>query len=776
MIGTGSDGESENVKANVSDVSDNIQKIQDDCNIKDELLLPMLDPVNKQDICDTDNFDAKTSDIQICDEAMKSEQDDIESPEWSDNDLQSWQSDNVKNIIPKATSKIPLCDTDSEHEDMQVISNQIKPNENILNQNEVLLISKKLSEETVRSEDSFLPITKDTFHNNYFKSTSTSPIHPSISPYSSPEIQHIPVPTARISKMTEDKSIMTIKDDRKLNEVSKNTARLKTKSINNINEKLDILKKKVDNFDATDIDAVEDEDPDYSDVDTENNRKRKQTLSKIQIKHILRKEELKKSSFRKVVKKLKEHKQEQKRLIDTLLEKNKQMDMEITRNQMILKQSNLNRELAEGNLKTVKSLKGNLMEDIDNQNSMILDKINENNQLKLELNDLKIKYEHLDEKLLKLNQAADDYSDVSREMFEKERSKLQDRNQRELQEALEKLEKEFKAKELFHEDETLKKLCFKEKEFKTQLEEIKIEQANEASQKDFLLKEVQTKLSEKEANLSNIEVKIKNLEKDKTLLEFRIEEILKQNELLEQTIANKENEIETINQSNANEDIIQSLKNQFSHMADTYETKIEKLMKENDVLIEKHDEDIENLSKDLHGKEELIAHLKTDLASIRRDYEERLSLSKEKNMEEVKILGEKIDKIEKEKSIQEETISEQKSKISKLEREFDFEFQKISSKKEEETSDLFQQIKELKEKNENLLVNIEELKKQSSKSEADNTNLKNRNRELNLASKSYESKLNSLEKIIQEKEKENLLFKSIEHKKNINLERDNYER
>ena len=54
--------------------------------------------------------------------------------------------------------------------------------------------------------------------------------------------------------------------------MSKNTARLKTKSINNINEKLDILKKKVDNFDATDIDAVEDEDPDYSDVDTENNR------------------------------------------------------------------------------------------------------------------------------------------------------------------------------------------------------------------------------------------------------------------------------------------------------------------------------------------------------------------------------------------------------------------------------------------------------------------------------------------------------------------------
>ena len=96
MIGTGSDAESASVKDNISDISENIKRKVEE----DEPMLPKLDPIDIQETCD--NSDAKNSDIQICDDAMIPEKDDIESPEWSDNDLQSWQSD-IK--ITNTTSK-----------------------------------------------------------------------------------------------------------------------------------------------------------------------------------------------------------------------------------------------------------------------------------------------------------------------------------------------------------------------------------------------------------------------------------------------------------------------------------------------------------------------------------------------------------------------------------------------------------------------------------------------------------------------------------------------
>ena len=69
---------------------------------------------------------------------------------------------------------------------------------------------------------------------------------------------------------------------------------------------------------------------------------------------------------------------------------------------------------------------------------------------------------------------------------------------------------------------------------------------------------------------------------------------------------------------------IERLKTQFSHMADTYESKLEKVNLENRNYLEKVNEMEENHCKSLSEKDELISHLKKDLASIAKGFEERL--------------------------------------------------------------------------------------------------------------------------------------------------------
>ena len=100
-----------------------------------------------------------------------------------------------------------------------------------------------------------------------------------------------------------------------------------------------------------------------------------------------------------MVSRLKEQKKNQRELINNLIFRKREVDKNLIIIQTLMKQSHLKCELTEGQLKTVKCLKGNLMEDIDNQNSMILDKINEVNEIKIKLKEIQIENKYLLEKI-----------------------------------------------------------------------------------------------------------------------------------------------------------------------------------------------------------------------------------------------------------------------------------------------------------------------------------------------------------------------------------------
>ena len=82
-------------------------------------------------------------------------------------------------------------------------------------------------------------------------------------------------------------------------------------------------------------------------------------------------EEKKRSHLRNVVSKLRDHKTEQKTLIDDLIVKNHNLDLEMRKNQSLTNKLQLRSEISEGKLKTVSVLKGSLIDDIDDQHSII---------------------------------------------------------------------------------------------------------------------------------------------------------------------------------------------------------------------------------------------------------------------------------------------------------------------------------------------------------------------------------------------------------------------
>ena len=148
-------------------------------------------------------------------------------------------------------------------------------------------------------------------------------------------------------------------------------------------EKIEELRVKVDNVDMVSVsedemfETLTDSSDDERDIRTKmiNLSSSKNGLDR-QLKQIITREQCKRSHFKSIVNTLKEQKSQQKLVIDRLLEKNHELDLEMNKNKKLLRKTTLKNDLSEEHLKTVKHLKGSLLGDIDSQNSMILPILN----------------------------------------------------------------------------------------------------------------------------------------------------------------------------------------------------------------------------------------------------------------------------------------------------------------------------------------------------------------------------------------------------------------
>ena len=438
---------------------------------------------------------------------------------------------------------------------------------------------------------------------------------------------------------------------------------------NNINDKIDNLKSKIEILSSND-NCIIDKESDYSDLegsvsadDEEMLKKEPRSMKRTDLKALLLKEKLKKSNISKIVSKLKEHKKEQQILIDNLVCKNKELDLEVTKHQILVKKNSLKCELSDAHLKTVKSLKGNLLEDIENQNSLILDKINEVNQLKLDLKEYDIKYNYLNEKYKKAVADKDKQFIVRNEddilSIEKRNADLMDK--------LEELDKKFQSRESQLLEERNNAMDVLNEENRLQIKNIQADLVEKLAHKDDLIEDLQKDINNQKVLRSDIDNKFKGIEDENLNLQEKIKVYVSQITNLENSLSQKEEEIIMIEKNNKDDETIESLKKQFSHMADTYENKINRLAEESEASADEFNQERNSLLQTIREKDDLINHLKKDLSNIKEDFKERLKIQENKMMEETEELKIKLNTLEIDNQNTLIKMSEQNIKMSENE-------------------------------------------------------------------------------------------------------------
>merc|ERR1712079_241439 len=92
--------------------------------------------------------------------------------------------------------------------------------------------------------------------------------------------------------------------------------------------------------------------------------------------------------------------------------------------------------------------------------------------------------------------------------------------------------------------------------------------------KDALIEDLQKDINNQKVIRSDIDNKSKGIEDENFNLQEKINVYVSQITNLENSLSQKEEEIIMIEKNNMDDETIESLKKQFSHMADTYENKI----------------------------------------------------------------------------------------------------------------------------------------------------------------------------------------------------------
>ena len=715
MIGTGSDDD------NIEELDGHekggncheMKPAEEIVDIIEDNELKIVAKTSKNESEKEDDSKLKVDDKTLKGEIIISEREDVESPIWSDDDLNSWQSQEKGNSLPllnpMLNNRSEQVMQDIEYSDHDIISDSIVPDSlNMTTQPlqlqekvEIVKMPKTEVEEQstlnlfndeVLSQDSFLPfLSKQTFNSNV---EMNSLEHPKIPQYSSEELPEdlekavipctAPIKCPSIIESGEGKKRYSKNPKKK-----QNSQKLKSK-VEALEIKVTDLEKHCDEEidDHVDNNSSNDE---FSDIDCDENKdiikksntseKRNILSNNVLLNQLLLEEKYKKSNVRKIVSELKEHKKEQSLLIDSLLAKTHELDLEISRNKDLLKKSEIKIDHTEAHLNTVKSLKMNLVEDIDNQNSLILDQANVINKLKLDINELRVENLFLNDKIASVNRS---------ENQEEHSSKLKES---EYQKQIESIKREFEIKIQELQDEN-NNLQLAKNQLELERETVEGKNFLAFSEKDAKIAELNDMLINERKQSEIVNSKFEEINSRKNNLQSQLDNVQHDIKNLESELNEKNKEVEILITEKQSMENIESLKKQFSHMADTYENKIEKLEEEKQKDLESHVEEVQSLSKVISEKGELINHLKKDLNNIKSDYELRLTKTTDAKNQEQEELQNQLDIARK---LQENSIN----KISKL--EFDLE-NSIKNHKES-----LKQTEYLKESNDELQLKLEEL-------------------------------------------------------------------
>ena len=619
---------------------------------------------------------------------------DPESPVWSDDDLQSWSSNRNQNIVSipenETPDQNPLCQKDSNCEENAKFRKINTPAE--------ILLGKSRSHSEELSDDSYRPIPP--MANVPFKSQT-------IPKYTSPEQSHFPKPLPRSSK-TDNKS------RRKITLAHKS----------NIDQRIERLRRKVDDLEASASEALTDSDytdiemndSEFSDTSDLENNLATPTKRRGNLKSYVQKERLKRENLKKIVGKLKEQKKNQRECIDDLITRNKVLEKDVTDSQISLNQSHLKCTLAEEMSKSAKCLKGNIMDEIDNQSSMLLDKMNEVNQLQIKLKENQIENGFLRETIEKhLHQQNDNGEDILQLKIDEAISQKQIQFDNKIIE----LEQYYLEKEKLWKEDHVKELQCKEKDYDSQIERLKDEHKSVLSKMESEVTSNLQNYQRERVKSDTLESNISLLESENSELKGKLDEYLTKNKLLESNLDEKIQEISDLQEQTKNLETVDSLKAQFSHMADTYEKKIERLEQDIQTNDQKLSQEIHSNTEQLRDKDELINHLKKDLGLIRQDYEERMKLK------EVQLISEK-DTLLKRVNLMEQSELNNVKEIERLEKELEDQSKQIQEcnrlsemleGKSKECENIGKDLLQMKEEaealvneNKNLKANIQSLK------------------------------------------------------------------
>ena len=464
-----------------------------------------------------------------------------------------------------------------------------------------------------------------------------------------------------------------------------------------LNERIIQLQQKVDKLDVVSEDEMFESIGESTDDETDVKDKASQQSSRKSrmersLKEIITRERCKRSQVKSIVNTLKQQKSQQKLIIDQLLEKNHELDLEMKKNNKLLRKKTLKNDLNEEHLKTVKCLKGSLLSDLDSQNSMILDKTAEVNRLTIERDELEIRYKNLqnrfdkERKILKPKKVTED-GETQTELEEKdEKIEEDDRMQ-------ERLEMEFRSKESELKNQFETDFKSQEEKFQRTEEILKSEFSKQLEERDVVQRRLEENIERDSEIIRGLESKVRQLDISNCQLRQSHSEGEERLRELEVALADKDEEMEKVKEGGLDSsETLQSLKLQFSHMADTYENKIERMEKDNEEIVENLQREINQNLDIIKEKDELIDHLKRDLAAIKTDLQGRMRSNEERSLAETRKYEEKIENLLTLLETKEKEIENVNNK-SKTERE------KFNEEKEignTELRDLKQQVEKMK--------------------------------------------------------------------------------
>ena len=286
-------------------------------------------------------------------------------------------------------------------------------------------------------------------------------------------------------------------------------------------------------------------------------------------------------------------------------------------------------EIAEGKLRAVSCLKGGLIEEMEDQASIILEQSGTVASLQIQLEELTIKNQHLEDK----NRFASLFYNFPIQSIVCSSfshvfllSRLKERLEEKMNANME--PKDDNATQLMQKYENEKQTLKDE----LQLEVIRIKDAlgkelleahGELKKKDEIISDLEhsnTKLCSDFENVKN-ESNRRNNELELELKNEKEEFFIAERDFKEQ-LETKETEI---NELRSEQENIKGMKNQFQHMTDVYENKIETLNKKFEESIEVLTSEKAQLKHEVGEKSSMITHLRNDLQAINADIKTKLN-------------------------------------------------------------------------------------------------------------------------------------------------------